>query len=878
MAGAGQGHSGREHTAEPRASGRARGRAAGFAQRWVAWSVRRGRLLAAVALVLTVPAAWLTAELYRKLSSDIEELLPRRAPSVIATDELRARVPGLSTLGVVVDAGRADRLPAAEHLLDDLAARVRTYPGTLVRSVRVGADEEKRFFDQFGPLYIAPADLAEIQRRIQTRKSWEARRKLDILFEDEPAPPLDFHDLEQKYRRQLPGTAGNHARFSSAGAAVSVLLIEGTESTARLAGARQLVSRVEDDLRRLGGPAHYASGMRVGLAGNVAVSVEELQALSEDLGISTVLVVSTVLGVILLFFGWWIAIPALLVPLAIGTVVAFGLAAVLPLGIDRLNSSTAFLGSIVLGNGVNFGIVWLARYAEARRRGTPVEPALVQAIAGALPGTLVAALAAATSYGSLAVTQFRGFRQFGFIGGIGMLTAWISAFVLTPPLVAWLERRAPRERWPSRGPDVRRAEVGRLTQLLQRHAAPITIAAVALTVAALFEISRFDSSHIESDFSRLRRRDTGTSGEGYWGRKMDEVLQRNLSPTVILTDSVADARGVAAHVRRDEQQPRLGELIAQVRDIDDVVPPDQPARVVEIERIRHMITPVVRAQLSPDSLQLVDRLLGQGPLLPVRLEDVPSSLTAGMRERDGSIGRTVLVFPQLTKRLWQTNELAFLVGRLRAAGAEGVTPGHRSGRVAGYVPIASDITRTLQHDGPIASAIAFISVALLVTLIFRGRRTGLWVLGSLSLGVVWMLGATLASGMKINYINFVAFPITFGIGVDYAVNIMARYRQELANLTPSAASSDAAPARLRLEAMRRAVHTTGPAVALCSLTTILGYSSLLIAKNRALSSFGAVAVSGEVSCLSTAVAVLPAALILLCATGAQRLLHSGANR
>ena len=143
-----------------------------------------------------------------------------------------------------------------------------------------------------------------------------------------------------------------------------------------------------------------------------------------------------------------------------------------------------------------------------------------------------------------------------------------------------------------------------------------------------------------------------------------------------------------------------------------------------------------------------------------------------------------------------------------------------------------------------------------------------------------MLGATLASGMKINYINFVAFPITFGIGVDYAVNIMARYRQELADLTGSSAPSPvrASTAAMRFEAIRRAVHTTGPAVALCSLTTILGYSSLLIAKNRALSSFGAVAVSGEVSCLSTAVAVLPAALILLCTARARRSLHSGAKR
>ncbi len=304
--------SGRERSARARA------------RRWVDWSLRRSRFLALAALLVALPAAWLTARLYRNLSSDIEELLPRQAPSVLATDELRSRIPGLSTLAVVVDAGTPDRLPAAERLLDDLAARVRGYPPALVRGVRVGAADEARFFDRFGPLYLSLDDLVEIRGRIAARRSWETSRRLNILLEDEPPPPLDFHDLEKKYQRQLPGVAGSDARFSSPSAAVSVLLIEGTEVTARVDGARRLVARVHEDLRRLGGPARYAPGLRVGLAGNVAVSVEELQALSEDLGISTVLVVSTVLGVILLFFGWWIAIPALLIPLAIGTVTAFG--------------------------------------------------------------------------------------------------------------------------------------------------------------------------------------------------------------------------------------------------------------------------------------------------------------------------------------------------------------------------------------------------------------------------------------------------------------------------------------------------------------------------------------------------------------------------
>ena len=88
-------------------------------------------------------------------------------------------------------------------------------------------------------------------------------------------------------------------------------------------------------------------------------------------------------------------------------------------------------------------------------------------------------------------------------------------------------------------------------------------------------------------------------------------------------------------------------------------------------------------------------------------------------------------------------------------------------------------------------------------------------------------------GIKINFVNFIAFPITFGIGVDYAVNVMARYLRD--------GGARASPPRVRTG--------TGGAVALCSFTTIVGYSSLLVAKNVGLFLFGVLAVIGEITCL-----------------------------
>ena len=104
----------------------------------------------------------------------------------------------------------------------------------------------------------------------------------------------------------------------------------------------------------------------------------------------------------------------------IGTVVAF---AVAELAFGYLSSSTAFLGSIIIGNGINYAIVLMSRYEEHRARGEDPNEALRNALGGTWRATLVASFAASAAYASLMVTSFRGFYQFGVMGAAGALAA-----------------------------------------------------------------------------------------------------------------------------------------------------------------------------------------------------------------------------------------------------------------------------------------------------------------------------------------------------------------------------------------------------------------------------------------------------------------------
>ena len=49
----------------------------------------------------------------------------------------------------------------------------------------------------------------------------------------------------------------------------------------------------------------------------------------------------------------------------------------------------------------------------------------------------------------------------------------------------------------------------------------------------------------------------------------------------------------------------------------------------------------------------------------------------------------------------------------------------------------------------------------------------------------------------------------------------------------------------------------------CSLTTVVGYASLLVSSNLALRSFGLCMAISELTCLAAAMLALPAALLLL---------------
>ncbi len=121
---------------------------------------------------------------------------------------------------------------------------------------------------------------------------------------------------------------------------------------------------------------------------------------------------------------------------------------------------------------------------------------------------------------------------------------------------------------------------------------------------------------------------------------------------------------------------------------------------------------------------------------------------------------------------------------------------------------------------------------------------GYTILASLPLfvAILWMFGLMYLFAIKFNYLNYIAFPIIIGIGVDDGVHITHRYRKE---------------GRGSLKLVSTSV---GKAVLLTSLTTCIGFGAVAFNEMQGMASFGIVAVFGIASCFFATILVVPAIL------------------
>jgi hypothetical protein len=609
------------------------------------------------------------------------------------------------------------------------------------------------------------------------------------------------------------------------------------------AGGDRLLARIErlvDEMK----PATYDAAMRVGLAGDIPnAAAEKASIVSEAAWASGIALVLILTGVVWYYRSAWslviISVPAFL---GVGSAYAFAY-----FRFGYVNTTGMFLGAIILGNGINYPIVLLSRYREFRARGQPPEQARREAVQNSLRAELVGACVASIAYGSLTVTQFRGFNQFGWIGFVGMLLVWIAMIPCVPALLVVIERIQPllppwlRDPQPAMGA-TQGALSRRLARGIRRAPRALILGAAAVTALAAWKIPTFLHDPWEYSFDKLGSRESKHGGAGEWSVKAEHVFgsKMNVAGARMLADTPEQVPLVKAQMLKNDAADPQGKLIAQISTVHDFLPgsaDEQREKLQVLDRIRDRLTPAVLARLPADERARVEELDPPERLHVLGPRDLPPLLRRRFEENDGRVGTVFYVKYR--------NDISLSDGHILMRIAKATDnvrlPDGTVVQTASRATVFAEMVRSMERDGPRATFVSLLAVSLVVLVATRNLRGAIAVLASLVMAVTWLVGGAAWLGEKLNYVNFITLPITFGIGCEYPFNIYDRSRLLGGDVTS-------------------AIERVGGAVALCSFTTAVGYGSLVFADFQALQSFGRLAASGEIACLTGALCVLPALL------------------
>jgi predicted RND superfamily exporter protein len=791
---------------------------------YVAFAERHthGLLLTLIAIMFVALAFACKLELH----TDMSELLPDKHPAVLALHRIAGRQKSATNLVMLIHSPSAE----ADH---QFAAALRPALQSLVPStfteIQWAPDTEvPTFARQQKWLYADDKDLDDAEALLDRIV---ANRSQPGFVDLEGDPESDLKKLREKLDQRLPAPKkGNFFEGTIDGQHyLGVMLWQRLDGLAT-AGAHKALEQVKDAVVRVQ-PKRFDPRIRVEYTGAIAQALDEQNGIRDDLAWATFLCTSCVLLVIYSYFRRAALLLVIGAPAVLGLLIALFIAS---LTIHYLNINTAFLISIILGNGINSPIVLLARYGEERQTGKPVGTALAAAMSSSVTGIGAAVAAASVAYGCLLWTSFRGFNQFGLLGGAGMLLVGLMTFILVPPMVIFGERHWPGAFTPRR--NLWRKPFAWLGELSAKRPGMLALTALVAVGAASMPLYKWAKDPLEWDMEKLRSDDSpsqllwpkmeklgmGDVGAGYIGNN-----------GVLLVDDPAQADPVAQAMKAQDAAKGRKHVLKEVRTLDSMLPKDQAAKLETLARIRGKIDRH-KDLMSADERAEVEAWRPPDTLRALTADDLPRLVREAFTEVDGRRGRLVGIdADHKTYYDWNGHDL------LRMSSALKVNALGKTWVAASAATIFAGMLETIIADGPRVTWAALVGVTLLVVLAF-GLRGAPPVLLSIAVGVVWLGGIVGSLPLKLNFMNFVALPITLGVGADYAANIWARMRHD------------------GVARVRSVIAHTGSAVALCSMTTIIGYSSLLLSRNRALRSFGLLADLGEILCLLAALLALPA--------------------
>ncbi|MGA7303795.1 MAG: outer membrane lipoprotein-sorting protein [Rhodothermales bacterium] len=873
-------------------------------------AVRRPWTMLGLALVATLIAAAFASRL--ELRMQFKNMMPQSHPTVLEYDRIVDQYSSASSLIVVVR-GKEDEI---KSFANELAPRLRAMKD-YIRRVDYKLDTD--FVRRHGFMLLKAKDLENMQNQFADLGLLPFLTHLNDSFEKTYVADnesISNSDKEEKAVRALGGIGswlqtmqdyvdGSGSAEAARGAVDQFLigdpyyiapdndmLLMFAQPTFTLNDVETMVTAVDSVDALIADLNRMHPDVDAGITGTMALGRDEMEAAMSDMYITSIVAFILIIGLFIISFRMWAAPILAGISLAVGIIWAAGFSAVT---VGSLNLMTSMFAVILIGLGIDYNIHVISAYSEHRSEGQSIGESLRLALTKSGNGIVVGAVSTALAFLTMLISENLGMKEFGLVAGIGVMFCMLASMLVLPSLLVARDRiLARRKGHPAETRSIAYHWTGRLAEGLASR--PVPVLSVLVLVSAFL---LYNALHITFDYNYLNMEPKGLRSIQLQDDVIDEFdvtpdmllvtansveKSRTISESAKELKSVGMVTSISDFVPSPEEREKRLPFIQMIRS--DLSNPNAPSKlrlsdsdalvdqlyrlednVIELGQLaymggqekvdrktRELVGNLDLPATERQSLvtRLVDSLSANRAAGMTRLASFESDYAPRMREEalemtseetidvpdlppairnqfvsnDGS-SYLVSIYPR--QQVWDFEFLGRLTEQMHR-----IDP-----RITGLPPIFYILIQYIGRDGRTAAILALGVIFLLLLLDFRRLSLAVMAMTTLGVGVVWMVGLMHLLGMQFNIVNTIAIPLILGIGIDDSVHILNRYLEE-------------GPGHLRV-----AYASTGKAVILTSLTTMIAFGSLGFAVYRGLASLGLTLLIGVGTALVVTLLLLP---------------------
>jgi len=786
-----------------------------------------------VSLVLLFVCSYFTFKLFSNLHPEIKYLL---SPKSISYKDMEASEKRYPSTGVFVLLIKANSMDEGKAFVQTLAQEIKDSKDPYISNVVYELKDEIDFFNKNKMFFYNLYDFKSLKESLDPNTVVKKEKKLINLFSDF----LKYAKYEQhKNTLELPD---GYLATRDTKPVFAMLIFPSYSPIIGAKEAAKILNSVNSEIAKT--KAKLKIDPQIDNIGFLTEILNEYNSVMNGLIISALITFVLVILALFLFFRKIQIVFPILYSVVIGALITYTLVYFI---FGELNYNTGFMCAIIIGNGVNSGVIFAAYYIWARKKGLKLSAAIQKAYTESFKPTLIAALASALAFASLTYsTGSRCFNEFGWIGLGGLIICWACNYSLLPAILS-LKSFNLEEKFFSKFTFPLKFIQHICIEAPLRYRKQITIAAGVITLASVLYITFNNYTYLERNFTNIRNRSSVTKRLNVFKPMLKRMgLTEDSFPAFyILANTPAQAELIKDKLNSDKAIKKKLPSIS-FKTLASSIPKDQDEKIALVKKIKELHKKNKNADLTNGQISLLNEIESKNKIKKITIDDIPEKVKNGFKETDGSTGKLIIASANsfaLEKDMYKN---LTVIEQTRALAES--TVGEQNYNLFGTLPLMTDIAKIMATDTIPIVLISLAFVVLIFIIFYRNIKiTSFAVINFIATSVTFIALIPLL-GTKINILNFIAIPLTFGIGVDYSSNILQGLITDK---------------KLNTTLIKERMSYLVPAVLLASLTTIIGYCSLLFVSQRAVFSFGVLCLKGELITLTWALLILPSVYIFL---------------